>query len=230
MNKTLYSGWELKYFDSATVFREYQYKFIKKHISGKTCEVGPGNGVICEKYKRKCDNISLFEPSKKQFLILKKKFKNQKKIKIFNKFFKKSTTKKYNSILYLDVLEHIKYPRKEILKSYKSLKKNGKIIVCLPAFQHLYSQFDKDVGHYKRYSINSFLKEIKNLEFSSIKHYYIDSFGYFISLISKIFSKNYKSNFEKKIFIWNLLVNISKLLDLLCLYKLGKSLIIILKK
>ena len=229
MNKKNYDGWELKFFDLANIFRDYQYNFIKKHIYGKICEVGPGNGVTCEKYKKKSDNISLFEPSKKQFLVLKNKFKNQKKIKVFNKLFKKNTTK-YNSILYLDVLEHIKYPKKEISNSFQSLKKNGKLIICVPAFQHLYSQFDKDVGHVKRYSINSFRKEIKNIKYNSIKFSYIDSVGYFVSLLSKLLSGNYKSNFKTKIIIWNYLVQISKILDKILFYKIGKSLIIIIEK
>ena len=40
----------------------------------------------------------------------------------------------YNSILYLDVLEHIKEDEKEIIKAYRSLKKNGSLIINVPAF------------------------------------------------------------------------------------------------
>ena len=66
---------------------------------------------------------------------------------------------------------------------------------------------------------------------SSIKYIrYYDSVGYFLSLLSKIFVKDYKKNFEKKIKFWNSLIWISKLLDKLLFYSIGKSLVIIINK
>jgi hypothetical protein len=59
---------------------------------------------------------------------------------------------------------------------------------------------------------------------------YYDSVGYLLSLISKIFSNNYKKNFHQKIKIWNFLIPFSKMLDKLCFNLFGKSLIIIINK
>ena len=137
---------------------------------------------------------------------------------------------KADLIFHVDVLEHISKPKKELKKAISNLNKGGRLIVSVPAFQHLYSQFDEDVGHYKRYTINIFLEEIKNIKYRSIKYYYIDSVGYFVSLFSKLFSKNYKSNFKTKIYIWNMLVKVSIIFDKIFMYNLGKSLIIIVEK
>ena len=60
--------------------------------------------------------------------------------------------------------------------------------------------------------------------------FYYDSIGFFLSLISKIFTKNYKKNFKYKILFWDKLIPISKLLDRLLLNLFGKSLIVIAKK
>ncbi len=226
----VYNGWELRFFDKAYIFRNYQFSFLKNDIIGDVCEVGPGHGVICDKYKYTSKNISLFEQSKKISQILKKKYKKDKKIKVFNKYFN-VTGKKYDTILYLDVLEHIKYPKKELRKIIMSLKKGGKLILTVPAYQHLYSQFDVDVGHYKRYTKKTFLNEIEGLKFSNFKFYYIDSIGYFLSLASKLLiKKNYKLNFDKKIKIWNFLIYFSKIVDFLTMYSFGKSLIVIVQK
>ena len=48
--KINYSGWELKYFDNAKFFRKYQFDLIKKHITGSTAEIGPGNGTNIRYY------------------------------------------------------------------------------------------------------------------------------------------------------------------------------------
>ena len=49
--KNKYEGWELEYFDIATNFRKYQFQLIKNSIKGHVAEVGPGNGIIVEKYQ-----------------------------------------------------------------------------------------------------------------------------------------------------------------------------------
>ena len=225
-----YIGWELSLFDQADIYRNYQFSFLKNNIRGNVCEVGPGHGVICDRYIQLSKKISLFEQSKKLFKFLKKKYKKNQKIKIYNQYFKPSKTK-YHTILYLDVLEHIEQPKKELKKVFMSLKKRGKIIFVVPAYQHLFSQFDKDVGHYRRYTIKKFLNEMSGAKYSNLKYYYIDTIGYLLSIISKIFlKKNYKSNFDKKIKIWNFLIYISKVIDFITGYSFGKTLIIIVQK
>lgn len=62
--------------------------------------------------------------------------------------------KKYDLIVLLDVLEHIKDDEliKFIERVDNLLCKNGIVIISVPAYQSLFSQKDLDVGHYRRYS------------------------------------------------------------------------------
>lgn len=224
-----YPGWELKYFDKAQNFRNYQQNLIKKYINGTVAEVGPGNGINAKMYKKYCDKLHLFEPTKKLSIHLKKKFKSEVKIKVFNKRFKTSKSY-YNSIIYLDVIEHIKDHKLEIINAYDSLKKNGHLIINVPAFQFLYSQFDKDVDHIKRFKKNDFEKILKKKKVENLNMFYYDSIGFCLSLVSRIFTKDYKSNFGLKIKFWNKLIILSKILDIILLYSVGKSLAVIVKK
>lgn len=224
-----YPGWELKYFDKAQNFRNYQQHLIKKYINGTVAEVGPGNGINAKMYKKYCDKLHLFEPTKKLSIHLKKKFESEVKIKVFNKRFKTSKSY-YNSIIYLDVIEHIKDHKLEIINAYDSLKKNGHLIINVPAFQFLYSQFDKDVDHIKRFKKNDFEKILKKKKVENLNMFYYDSIGFCLSFISRIFTKDYKKNFGLKIKFWNKLIIISKILDIMLLYSVGKSLAVIVRK
>ena len=224
MDKIFYDGWELKYFDNASNFRKYQFELVKKFIKGKVAEVGPGNGAFLKYYLPFANSIDLFEPSE-NFLINLNKFKD-KKLKIINNYFKEHKNY-YDTILYLDVLEHIEDDEKEIQIAYESLREGGALIINVPAFQHLYSKFDKDIDHFRRYSKNTLKSLTTKISFRKTNLIYYDSIGYFLSVASKLFAKNYLNNFEKKIKIWDSLIPYSKLLDLLVLNKFGKSLIMV---
>ena len=224
MDKIFYDGWELEYFDRAINFRNYQFDILKKYIKGIVAEVGPGNGSFLKYYLPLAEQIDLYEPSN-NFIANLKKIKNQKTSIINNNFTQKDNA--YDTILYLDVLEHIENDENELEIAFKSLKTGGALIVNVPAFQHLYSQFDKDIDHFRRYSKNDLKKLTNKFKFSKTKLIYYDSIGYFLSIGSKLITKNYLNNFEKKIKIWDTLMPISKIIDLIIFNLIGKSLIMI---
>ena len=224
-----YDGWELGFFDLSKNFRKYQFDLIKEFISGKVAEIGPGNGIFLEYYLDRCDKLDLFEPDKNLFSKLNYKFSNHEKIKVINEELN-ITTNIYDVILYLDVLEHIENYEKEILKAHNALKEGGHLVINVPAFQFLYSDFDKDVGHFKRYSKKDItdLGLKNNLKITRLNYY--DSIGFLLSFFSKMISSNYKKNFEKKIKIWNSLIPASRILDKIFISSFGKSLLIVIKK
>jgi len=226
-NNFEYDGWELSFFDKSKNFRNYQLNLIKNYLRNDLAEVGPGNGVNAHNYYKYPKKIDLYEPSKKLYLNLRRNFK-KKKIKIFNKRFNSNT--KYDTILYLDVIEHIKEDSKEIKKAFKAVKKNGYLVISVPAFQHLYSNFDRDIDHHKRYNKNDFKIILKKIKHKKVDLFYYDSIGYILSLLSKLCFSDYKTNFEKKLIFWDSLIWISRILDKIIFRLFGKSLLVIIKK
>ena len=181
-DKDDYKGWELESFDEASNFRKLQLNKIKKFIKNKDIlDIGSGNGGLINYYLKETNKVSSIEPSVK----LKKKLeaKYKKMINIFSN--KKKLKKKYDVILYMDVIEHIKKYNYEINSIKKYLKKNGLIIINVPAFNFLYTDFDKKIGHIKRFSKKDVfnISRKHNLKIKKIEYY--DSVGFFLILFSK---------------------------------------------
>ena len=210
-----YSGWELNFFDNSKNFRNYQFFLIKKYLKNNLLEVGPGNGIMVDKYISKYfSNISLSEIDKNLNKTLVKKFKNKKNVKIYRKKIGEFKNK-FNSIIYSDVIEHIKDDEKEIKIALKKLNKNGYLIIMVPAFQYLYSEYDKSIGHFRRYEKKFFVNfakknkiKFKILNFKNRKKDENKSLFYLkknkVDLIClagfmKILSKNFIMKFKGKI-------------------------------
>tara|TARA_B110000967_G_C18731438_1_gene482784 strand:- start:72 stop:758 length:687 start_codon:yes stop_codon:yes gene_type:complete len=227
MKKIQYDGFELEHFDSASNFREYQVSLISKYIKGNFAEVGAGTGGLVPYYKKFLKKITLLEPEKKLFKILKKSF-SSKRVKIKNNTVDKLKNN-FDTIIYYDVLEHIKNDLEEVKKASKKLKKNGYLIISVPAYQAFYSEFDKSVGHYKRYNKKDFIKFEKKTNLRIEKLAYYDSVGFLFLVLNKIFYLK-QTNLKNKIFLWNLLIPVSKLIDSLTFNIFGKSLLCVFKK
>jgi SAM-dependent methyltransferase len=227
MSKLKYDGFELEHFDDAHNFREYQIKLIKPFLKGDFLEVGAGKGGLVNFYYKYLKTITLIEPSKNLFKILKQKFK-KKKIIIKQKTIK-NLKEKFNTIIYFDVLEHIEDDLSEIKNAKKRLKKNGYLVFNVPAYQNFYSAFDKKVGHFRRYEKKDFILFSKKTKLKIVRLCYYDSIGFLFLLINKILRLKH-NNLKFKLFIWNILIPLSKIIDFLTYNKFGKSLLCIYKK
>ena len=224
-----YPGLELENFDKAHVWRKYIYFLIKKYFKDNFLEIGAGIGSFSKMYINKFTDITLTEAGTNNFNILKKKFINNKNIKISNNLIQ-NINKKFNTIIYLNVLEHIENDVSEINDAIQKLNKDGYLIILVPAHQKLYTKFDKAIGHYRRYDLEFFKKnKFNNAELIDL--YYCDCLGYLLYFINQFIFKEEIYPSKLKIFIWDkIFAPASILIDFLLRYKFGKNIICILKK
>tara|TARA_Y100000996_G_scaffold392365_1_gene355074 strand:- start:1018 stop:1731 length:714 start_codon:yes stop_codon:yes gene_type:complete len=171
-------------------------KTLNKNIKKKVTilDYGSGSGVNIGMLS-KFGKVNIFEPHKQTAIYLKKKYLGKK-----YQTLKKISDRKYDLIVLADVLEHIKNDKKKIKELSGKLKKNGKILITVPAYKILFTKKDIILGHYRRYTIN----EIKDI-FKEFKIKKLSYFNFFLFLpisISLIFYKILKSDFidsvEKK--------------------------------
>ena len=70
--------------------------------------------------------------------------------------------KKFNCIISLNVLEHIKDDKTAVMNIVRLLKPKGVLILELPAGSSLYDVFDKQLRHYRRYDMYSLVKLLES--------------------------------------------------------------------
>ncbi len=215
-------------FDNAKFHRKYCMSFVKKFIQGEVLEVGAGCGSFTRDYFNSNLNITLTETDQKNYEDLKKFFYKKNNVTISNnKIF--DIDKKFDTILYLHVLEHIEEDRKELENAYEKLKKGGRLIIMVPKHQKLYSNFDKAIGHFRRYELDFFEKNLINLERKLLIS--LDSVGYILYFLNKIFFKNETFPSYLKIFIWDkIFTPFTILLDFFTNYRFGKCIVAVYKK
>lgn len=99
--------------------------------------------------------------------------------------------KKFDSIVCLNVLEHIRDDNAALKNLFSLLKSGGRLILLVPAHQFLYGNIDKEIDHFRRYPKREIVSRLKGCGFKIIKSQRFNfpgALGWFIA--GKIFKKN----------------------------------------
>lgn len=231
-NAFTYVGDELVLFQHAKNWKSYFSKAIKPFIRGDVLEVGAGIGATTILLNDgRANSWLLLEPDKDLSRLLEEK--NEAKQLPGNCKVQTGTIDdlqtSFDTIIYIDVLEHILEDREELEKTVSRLKKGANLVVLSPAFQSLYNPFDKAIGHYRRYTKRS-LQEISPAALELIKSKYFDSTGFFAAWMNKkLLRKKYPT--QRQVLFWDRwMIPVSRVTDKLVFHSFGKSIIAIWKK
>ena len=137
----------------------------------------------------------------------------------------------YELIYSSNVLEHIEDDVAILKILHQKIKTNGSLVLYLPAFEILYSNLDKQLGHFRRYSRQEIKQKLSSAGFAVNEIYYSDCLGFLSWLLVKYF-KNHKSPSESSLkFYDNFVVPLSLFFDKIGFkFLFGKNIIVYCKK
>ena len=216
-----YVGSELELFRSAVNWKQTLRRHIQPFLKGRILEVGAGIGGTTKVFRTGTEESwTCLEPDASLAAELRK---NELEVEAITGIVNDlPNDRMFDSILYIDVIEHIEDDLAEIRSAGSHLAVGGHLIVLCPAHQSLYSPFDKAVGHYRRYSKNMF-RALRPDSLSEQRMIYLDSVGLFASISNKlVLSQSIPT--PGQISFWdNCLVRASRISDWFLRYSIGKS-------
>ena len=163
-------------------------KFTRK---GRVLDVGTGTGKILEELQRKGWEVTGVDGEKEAIIWCKKRGVIVKQADI-NKEKLPFAAAKFDLVLMLDVLEHISDEQGIIKEIKRALKPGGVLIVTVPAYQWLYSYWDKMMGHERRYSCGSLKKLMANNGFNILYLSYFSCLVLFPAILVRFFKSLFK--------------------------------------
>lgn len=135
----------------------------------------------------------------------------------------------FDTILYIDVLEHIEQDREELVRAANLLAAGGRLIVLAPAHAWLYSPFDAAVGHVRRYTRGT-IAAVKPAGLRTERLFYLDSVGLLASLANRLALRAAMPT-AGQIALWDrAMVPLSRLLDPMLMGSAGKTVVAIFSK
>ena len=174
----VYEGKDLESMSFAQNYHEWIYDLIKNSVGSRIAEIGSGTGNFTEILLNNYNEVHAFEPCSKthnksvhlghqKVISINDNFENRKND--FQDFF--------DSVLFINVLEHIENDEFALKSANEILSPEGKLVIFVPALKWLYSSFDTSIGHFRRYHKKNLVYLVSKSGFKIDRCHYFDSMG-----------------------------------------------------
>ena len=230
MSELEYVGDELDLFAKASNWKSYFSSLLRPYIKGRVLEVGAGLGATTEAlWNDAVESWLCLEPDPQLAGQLRERIPADRwpnarvecRVATVEEL---RPDEKFDSILYIDVLEHIQDDRGELKSVSRHLAKGGSLVVLSPAFPMLFSKFDTALGHVRRYTAKS-LAAAFPAQLRRERVFYADSVGAFASLANRLLLRQSMPG-PAQIQTWDKgIIPVSRVLDPLIARRFGRSVI-----
>jgi SAM-dependent methyltransferase len=220
-----YQGQELDVFAHARHWKNYWASRINRWVRGNVLEIGAGTGANTVQLQN--ENVRSWlciEPDPQLVTKLAQAVAQLPSCSVTRGTITSVSDRRFDSILYVDVLEHIETDRSELAAAATLLRPGGHVVVLAPAHQFLFSEFDAAIGHYRRYNRTSLcFCSPPNCRLEAM--FYLDSAGVVSSLANRFILRQSLPTL-RQIKTWdNYIVPVSRFLDPLLGYAVGKTIV-----
>jgi SAM-dependent methyltransferase len=233
-SESVYIGQELNLFSVATNWKCYVKRAIGEYLVGDVLEIGAGIGST---------TAAMHDGKAHSWVCLELDLRNATRLKrtvVASSEYKKTQViagsldaianrPSFDCILYMDVLEHIHEDRDQIDSAAEVVRGGGHIIILSPAHQWLFSEFDKSIGHLRRYN-KQLLRSLMPSGWLQVKLAYLDSVGALLSLANALALRQAMPS-PWQIALWDrFCIPLSTIIDSLLRQKCGKSILAVWRK
>jgi len=225
-----YAGAELSLFARAKNWKGYLTEQFRPFIRGHVLEVGAGIGATTSAlWTVAASQWTALEPDSRLAEQARARFEASRLERVtvrVGTIAALEPAESFDTILYIDVLEHIEQDAAELQEASRHLRPGAHLIVLSPAHQWLFSPFDAAIGHVRRYNSRS-LQSLRPSGLALSRLRYLDAVGMTASMGNRILLRRSMPSGAQIAFWDRLLVPASRVVDPLFAYRIGKSILAI---
>jgi SAM-dependent methyltransferase len=176
-----YEGRDLEALSGLPNYYAWIADMLTPGLSGRTLEIGAGIGANADWALDHTTSMDLVEPSTNLVARLTERHGSDPKVTVHAAMLEEFTPSIaddfYDSILLVNVLEHIEDDAAALAEFRRMLKPGGHLLLYVPALMGLYAPLDRLVGHFRRYHLGPMKDLVRAAGFEITMARYCDMLG-----------------------------------------------------
>jgi SAM-dependent methyltransferase len=168
--------------EQAPKFNAWMYESVQPWLGRRVAELGVGRGNL-SKFIRQHEHVLLTDYRTDYLEELRARWHHHPHLQIGKldmtvpADYEQIRTFAPESVVFLNVLEHIEDDEAVLANLFDVIPEGGRVIVLVPYNMRLYSDFDRQLGHFRRYAKNELENKFRVAGFEVEKQFYFNKAG-----------------------------------------------------
>jgi SAM-dependent methyltransferase len=138
--------------DDAGNYAGWIFELIAPYLGPEVLEVGAGHGTFTEMLAGTAKRVVASDLSERCVSRLRERFSGAESVEVLHGSVDSAAAHgPFDSVILINVLEHIEDDDGALRELGGLLRPGGRVVLWVPAYWLLYSDFDRKIGHYRRY-------------------------------------------------------------------------------
>ena len=203
--------------EAAPKFNEWMYESVRPWLGSRVAELGVGRGNL-SRFIRRHEHVLLTDYRLDYLQELKAKWRSRPDLRIAKldmtlaEDYEQLREFAPDSIVFLNVLEHLEDDRAVLANLFRTAPAGCRLVILVPYDMRLYSDFDRQLGHFRRYAEHELEQKMRDAGWSVETQFYFNKFGVIAWYIVNTLGRQ-KALTPFQLRIYNFLTPMFKVLD-----------------
>jgi SAM-dependent methyltransferase len=164
--------------DGAQQYAAWILDLFSPYLSGRALEVGAGHGTFTELIAKRCESVLATDLSERCASVLESRFFGDGRVSVTCGTIEDLTGRdRFDCAVLINVLEHIEDDDGALASLAELLADGGRLLLWVPAFEFLYSDFDRRIGHLRRYHVQELRSKVAGTGLHVVTARYVNPVG-----------------------------------------------------
>ena len=159
----------------------WMYEVLRPHIGQRVIEAGSGSGNLTRHLLDR-ERLLCLDSDPAHVRTLQERYRNRENLSVQQCDISDSqllgfAPEGWDTIVCLNVLEHVRDDDRTLRNFYKVLRPGGRLVLLVPAIPYLYSSLDEALDHYRRYTRAQLVERVGQAGFRVVESRYLNIFG-----------------------------------------------------
>jgi SAM-dependent methyltransferase len=164
--------------DGADNYTRWIMGMMEPYLGADVLEVGAGHGTFTEVLAGREMRVVATDLSERCAGVLRSRFFGVSNVEVVQGDIQMAAARgPFDAAVLINVLEHIEDDDEALRQLWATLKVGGRLLLWVPAFEALYTDFDRKIGHFRRYRRETLSAQLGNAGFTVVEIRYANSIG-----------------------------------------------------
>ncbi|MFP5318292.1 MAG: class I SAM-dependent methyltransferase [Acidimicrobiia bacterium] len=158
-------------------YADWIVDMAQPYLGPQILELGPGHGTVTSRLARH-GKVTAADLSPRCVAALQERYADHEHVEVvLGDVADAVAGRSFDTAVLVNVLEHIEDDHGALRALYDGLNPGGTVVLFVPAFEALYSEFDRMVGHYRRYRRDELAGKLVHAGFEVVEARYVNLLG-----------------------------------------------------